>query len=66
VTNHPNRSRHAPTLPKVKVSASKMADMLVAAEFGYKQCEKGANLSAALGALMAMFEPESGADEVPS
>lgn len=41
---------------KIKLTNAQMNVMLVAVEHGYKQCEKGANLEAALASVYDLYE----------
>lgn len=44
------------TITKIKLSHDQMNILLVGVEFGYKQCEKGANLQATFGIAYEHFE----------
>lgn len=41
---------------RVKISQSQMNVMLLAVEHGYKQCEKGHNLQAAMASVFELYE----------
>lgn len=41
---------------RIKISQSQMNVMLLAVEHGYKQCEKGHNLQAAMASVFELYE----------
>jgi hypothetical protein len=43
-------------MEKIKLTQSQMNVMLVAVEHGYKQCEKGNNIQAALASVFDLYE----------
>lgn len=43
-------------LERTKLNLSQMNDILLGIEYGYKQCEKGHNLQAALASAFELFE----------
>lgn len=43
-------------MEKIKLTQAQMNIMLVAVEHGYKQCEKGMNLQAAMASVFDLYE----------
>jgi hypothetical protein len=49
---------------RIKLTQSQMNVMLLAVEHGYRQCEKGHNLQAALASVFELYEVMKPAEEM--